>query len=172
MRIATIAAVFLAVAVSACGPSGDDRFELRTPGIDDREAPVREPSASEIAVIRGWSDALRAGRVTKAASYFALPVIVYDGTNPTRGLPDRAAVEQFNRGLPCGARLIDTRRGANAFVIATFRLTERPGRGTCGTGTGERAATAFLIRDDRIVQWLRVAVPAPPTPPPADTDIN
>jgi hypothetical protein len=172
MRIATIAAVILAVGVSACGSSNDDRFELRTPGVDDGEAAVREPTESEVAVIRGWSDALRAGRVTKAASYFALPVIVYDGTNPTRGLPDRAAVEQFNRGLPCGARLIETQRGANALVIATFRLTERPGPGTCGSGTGERAATAFLIRDNRIVQWLRVAVPGPVTPPPADTETS
>lgn len=171
MRIATIAAVLVAAAASACGSSNDERHELRTPGVDDGEVPVREPSASEVAVIRGWSDALRAGRVTEAAGYFAPPVTVYDGTNPTRGLSDRAAVEQFNRGLPCGARLIDVRRGANAFVIATFRLTERPGPGTCGSGTGERAATAFLIRDRLIVQWLRVAVPAPMTPP-ADTDIS
>jgi hypothetical protein len=169
--VASIAAVLLAVGVAACGSSADDRFELRTPGTEDGEVPVRAPTDAEVSVIRGWSDALRGGRVNRAASYFAVPVVVLDGANPLRRLPDRAAVREFNRGLPCGARLHETQRGPSSFVIATFLLTERPGRGSCGTGAGELAATAFLIRDRHIVQWRRVPVPAGATPP-ADTETS
>jgi hypothetical protein len=156
-RPATIAAVLLAIGVGACGSSGDERFELRTPGTEDGQAPVREPTKAEVAVIRGWADALRAGRVSKAASFFALPVRVFDGTNPLRDLLNRGAVKQFNRGLPCGARLVEAQRGAGSQVIATFRLTTRPGA-RC-IGTGEQAWTAFTIRDRHIVQWLRVPDP-------------
>ena len=52
------------------------------------------------------------------------------------------------------------------FVVATFRLTERPGEGECGTGTGNRVRTAFLIRRGKIVKWLRVADPEPPSEAP------
>jgi hypothetical protein len=171
-RPASIAAVLLAVFLGACGSSGGDRFELRTPGTEDGELPERAPTDGEVAVIRGWSDALRAGHVNKAASYFALPVAVADGTNPLRPLADRAAVRQFNRGLPCGARLEETERGPNSLVIATFRLTERPGPGSCGEGTGHRAWTAFLIRDRLIVQWLRVANPEGSEPEPPSGDLS
>ena len=40
-------------------------------------------------------------------------------------------------------------------------LTERPGPGECGTGVGNEAYTAFLIRRHKIVQWRRVVEPAP-----------
>jgi hypothetical protein len=157
-RPVTIAAVLLAIGAGACGSSGDERFELRTPGADDGRVVVRKPTKREVAVIRGWSDALRAGRVGKAASFFAVPSRVFDGTNPLRDLLDRGAVEEFNRGLPCGARLVETQRGVRSQVIATFRLTSRPGA-RC-IGIGEQAWTAFTIRDRRIVQWLRVPDPA------------
>ena len=42
------------------------------------------------------------------------------------------------------------------FTTATFRLTERPGPGICGPGTGEAAKTSFVIRDGKIVEWRRV----------------
>jgi hypothetical protein len=87
--------------------------------------------------------------------------------SPFLSLQTRAAVEAFNRALPCGARLLATERGQRSLVIATFRLTERPGRGRCDTGTGDLARTAFLIRDGRIVEWLRV-----PDPPPADDVVS
>jgi hypothetical protein len=41
-------------------------------------------------------------------------------------------------------------------VTATFRLTERPGPGSCGEGTGELAQTAFEIEDGKIAEWRRV----------------
>jgi hypothetical protein len=162
----------LAMGVSACGgPSDSERFSLTTPGTDDpivREiegsAKVRrgKPTQQEISVIRGWADALRAGHVEQASRFFAIPTTVADGTNPLRKLPNRDSVREFNRGLPCGARLVKTKRGQDSFVVATFRLTERPGKGECGDGVDQLAATAFLIEKKHIVQWLRAADPAQP----------
>jgi hypothetical protein len=176
-RLAWIAPA-LVLGLTACGSMSDEeRFSLTTPGTDDlvvREVEgsakprPRTPLPSEVRVIRGWADALRSGHVNQAAAYFAIPATVLDGTNPLRQLPSRSAVRDFNRGLPCGARLLETERGQRSYVIATFRLTERPGRGSCDSGTGALARTAFLIRDRRIVQWVRVPDP-PPASAPDDT---
>ena len=118
---------------AGCGSTSDsERFSLTTPGTDDiplREVagsakpPPEKPTRGEVRVIRGWADALRAGRVNKAADFFAIPAFVLDGTNPRRRLPNLNAVREFNRGLPCGAQLVETVRGQGWFVIATFRLT-------------------------------------------------
>jgi hypothetical protein len=170
-RLAWIAPL-LALGLSACGSGGDaERFSLTTPGADDLV--VREvegsakqrrgkPTADEVNVIRGWADALRAGDVRRAARFFAVPTVVLDGTNPQRTLPSMKAVRNFNRGLPCGAKLVRTARGQGSLVVATFRLTERPGPGTCQGGVGQLAATAFLIEKRHIVQWLRQPNPAQP----------
>jgi hypothetical protein len=154
----------LALTLSACG--GDAR-KLPTTPPPPKEAtsaakpsPTRDPaSAEDVAVIKAWSDQLRRGHVKAAARYFALPAIVSNGTGPLK-LTKRAHVEFFNRALPCGARFkeaVDT----GAFVVATLVLTERPGRGKCGSGVGNEVYTAFLIRRDKIVQWRRVLKPAP-----------
>jgi hypothetical protein len=161
----------LAVGLAACGTSDSERFSLRTPGTDDpvvREIQGSEkvrrgkPTRTEVSVIRGWADALRAGHVDEASAFFAVPVVVADGTNPLRRLGDRNAIQNFNRGLPCGAKLVGTERGQDSLVVATFMLTERPGAGTCGTGVDHLAATAFLIEGHRIVKWLRAPDPAQP----------
>jgi len=109
-------------------------------------------------VIRGWARALTAGKLDQAASYFALPALVANGTPPVR-ITSRAQARDFNELLPCGARVIATARHG-AYTFATFRLTDRVG-GDCGGGTGGIAATAFLIRDGKIVQWQRLPAPAP-----------
>jgi hypothetical protein len=120
-------------------------------------------------VVRGWADALRAGDVERAARFFTVPVTVQNGTTPVR-LSSLSSVRGFNFSLPCGARLLRTRR-LNGFTLAEFVLTERrgPGGGQCGSGVGGRAATAFLIRHGKIAQWRRLpAFPAgrgDPTPP-------
>jgi hypothetical protein len=162
----------LALAVVACGgPSDSERFSLTTPGSDDPVEVVVQgsqkprkgkPTHQEVSVIRRWADALRAGHVNQAASLFAVPALVADGVNPKRRLPDVQAIRAFNRGLPCGAKLVGTKRGADSFVVATFKLTERPGPGQCGQGTDQLAATIFLIENHHIVQWLRAADPAQP----------
>jgi hypothetical protein len=171
-RLAWIAPL-LVVGLGACGSTSDaDRFSLTTPGTDDmvvREVggsakpPPAKPTRTELRVIRGWADALRTGHVNEAARFFAVPATVLDGTNPLRRLPDLAAIRDFNKGLPCGARLLDAQRDQGAFVIATFRLTQRTGPGArpC-TGEGALVATRFLIEKRRIVQWLRGPDPAEP----------
>jgi hypothetical protein len=117
---------------------------------------------ADVRVVRAWADSLRRGEVRAAARYFALPSLVSNGTPPIR-LGTRAEAEFFNRSLPCGARVIATEPAPKGFFIATFRLTERPGAGECGTGTGETARTAFRVVDDHITDWLRVQdIPSAP----------
>lgn len=113
-------------------------------------------SVTDVAVIRGWAQALDAGNVDKAASYFALPAIIQNGTPPVR-LTSRVQVREFNELLPCGATLVRSARHGN-YIFATFRLTSRIG-GDCGAGVGALAATAFLIRDGKIAQWRRLPDP-------------
>ena len=156
------------IGMLGCGGASDsERFSLRTPGTD--KPVVREiegsqkvrtgaPTKAEVSVIRGWADALRAGHVAQAASFFALPVLVADGTNPLRRLRHRADVVDFNKNLPCGAKLVKTQRGESSFVIARFKLTERRGSPACD-GVGNSAYTAFLIENHRILQWRRAADP-------------
>jgi hypothetical protein len=158
-----LASVAAALALGACG---GDRNELTTPGAAERRPapgePPQEPAQPEaevdqddVRVVRAWADSLRRGDVRAAATYFALPSTVANGTAPLK-LETRAQARFFNRTLPCGAKLIGTEPASGGFFIATFRLTERPGRGECGTGTGETARTAFRVRDELITEWLRV----------------
>jgi hypothetical protein len=89
---------------------------------------------------------------------------VISNGGPAYRLTKRKQVRLFNRTLPCGAKFkeaIDT----GAFVVATLVLTERPGRGKCGSAVGNEAYTAFLIRRHKIVQWRRVVKPEPESTP-------
>ncbi len=164
----------LGLALAACGERSEDRFDLRTPGAHTGKgvvAPTATPtpkpvgppvSKTEVAVIRGWSDALRHGHVAAAARYFTIPSKVGNATAAQR-LASRDDIRDFNRALPCGAKLEKTRRSTvKGFVIGTFLLTERPG-GRCSTGLGHHAEVAFLIRHRRINQWLQL--PDPPEEP-------
>jgi hypothetical protein len=167
-RLAWIA---VTVGIAGCGTSDADRFELRTPGsagpVVRKPSTPDKPTASEVRVIRGWSDALRAGKVGRASRFFAIPAFVFAGTPPLQTLGDRQAVRQFNAGLPCGAKLVRTIRGQGTYVVATFRLTERPGRGRCGDGAGGLASTAFEIDRRHIVRWIRVPNPRRPETKPS-----
>jgi hypothetical protein len=155
----------LALLFSACGGS----HKLATTPPPAKQSPVPTPpkrkpaSDADIAVIRGWTDALRHGHVDAATDYFSLPAVISNG-GPAYRLTKRKQVRFFNRTLPCGAKFkeaVDT----GVFVVATLVLTERPGRGKCGTGVGNEAYTAFLIRRHKIVQWRRVLKPGPETTP-------
>ena len=155
----------LALVLSACG---GDAKKAKTPPPPKRAAVPTPPprttaSKQDIAVIKGWTDALRQGHVKEATRFWATPAVVSNGTPPIR-LTKRSDVEFFNRTLPCGATFkaaVDT----GAFVVATLVLTERPGKGKCGSGVGNEAYTAFLIRRHKIVQWRRVLKPAPQDAP-------
>ena len=52
--------------------------------------------------------------------------------------------------------MIGAENAPHRFMIVTFRLTERPGKGSCGGGTGATARTAFRVRRGLITDWLRV----------------
>ncbi|MEA2391118.1 MAG: hypothetical protein QOK31_1227 [Solirubrobacteraceae bacterium] len=176
VRPGLLVTLSLAVALSGCGgesvggrPSATDRAPRHKAAHAQRlDAPAR--------VIRDWADALRAGKVARAAEFFAVPATVQNGTVPVR-LHSRSSVRGFNLSLPCGARLLRTRH-LSGYTVAEFVLTERrgPGGGDC-TGVGGRAVTAFLIRGGKIAQWRRIPgfpsgggtppLPAEPAPAPA-----
>jgi hypothetical protein len=129
---------------------------LPTPG------PTHKPaSAQAVAVIRAWSDALRAGHVAAAARYFQLPSVLINGVGATGvqaliHIHSLHQAELANQTLPCGAKFISAdQRGR--YVNALFKLTGRPGPGgsSCGTGAGTTARTNFIIAGDHIVDWIR-----------------
>jgi hypothetical protein len=153
MRIATITVLF-AVVLAGCGGS-DDGPDV--PGSAD---------PAEVEVIDRWARELTAGDINAAAEQFAIPSVaqnvrVYE-------IDSLGEARFFNASLPCGATLVEA-HPEGELTIATFELTERPGEGTCGDGTGNEAATAFRIVDGKIVEWRRVVpddeepggVPAP-----------
>ena len=142
-----------------------------TPTKAKTPAAKRKPvTAAEKKVIKGWSEQLRHGHVTAAARYFSLPTLVSNATPGWLVLETLDAVKEFNAALPCGAKLISTRRSAvDTFVVGTFKLTERPGAGSCGAGTGDTVAVAFMIRRAHITRWVRddTLVPSPTATPDA-----
>jgi len=150
-----------AAQASAAPTAGQSRPEAEPGAGDDAKAPARRKgpvTAAEKAVIRGWADALREGDVERAIGYWRTPAIAANGSQPFK-LLTRRAVRQFNDGLTCGARLESVERD-RAYVLATFRLTERKGGpGRCGSGVGHRARTLFLLRGGKIVQWIRATDP-------------
>jgi hypothetical protein len=124
-----------------------------------------DPAA--IKVIRLWSDALRLGDVKAASALWAVPSKVQNGT-PVIALASSDDVRTFNGSLSCGSQLVSG-LGAkgSAFIVAEFKLTKRRGA-DCGTGTGQRARTAILVRDGKIAEWYRLPddpdAPAPDGP--------
>ena len=100
-----------------------------------------------------------AADVEAASDFFAIPSTAENGP-VLMDLDTRADVVRFNRSLPCGAKLVRAEDSGD-FTTATFRLTERPGPGVCGAGTGELAETAFKIEDGKIVDWRRQELGTP-----------
>ena len=142
-------------------PSGEDQAQA-SPGAakgDGKPGGTGPVTAKEKAVVRGWADALRRGDVERAVRYWRIPAIASNGGQPVR-LLDRRAIRFWNTSLPCGAKLESVERDSN-YVLATFRLTERPGKGRCGTGVGHKARTLFLLERGKIIQWLRASDPEP-----------
>lgn len=156
-------------APSGSGSGSGTEQPKASPGGGSKSPPGRTGpiTAGEKAVVRGWSDALRRGDVERAVGYWSVPAIASNGGDPVR-LLTRGAVRVWNVSLPCGAKLESTERDSN-YVLATFRLTERPGKGDCGSGVGNRVRTLFLLRDGKIIQWLRASDPRPPADTPGGT---
>ena len=148
-----IAAAIPLGALAACGGSS-----LPAPSASVRG----NADPADVAIIKGWVDTLRRGDVAKAAAYFAIPSVVQNGGPPLR-ITSRNAAVLFNESLPCGARLVRAVRHYS-FTLASFRLTERPGPGRCGTGTGALTKVAFRVSEEKIVQWRRVPTGGRPRP--------
>lgn len=143
------------IALSACGGGSSTSATSTVAG---------NASPADVEVIDGWVTALRHGNVDAASRYFAIPSTAENGPVLAR-IRSFDDARRFNESLPCGARLVRA-DSAGEFTTATFRLTERPGPGTCGAGVGGTAKTSFVIRDGKIVQWRRVGAAggAPPAP--------
>ncbi len=142
-------------ATSPTTPASPTTPRRATPTQPAPGSPSGKVDPAAVRIVRAWADTLRRGDVRGAAGYFAVPSLVANGSAPVR-LTSRALLVAFNASLPCGAILLSTEAAPGGFVIATFRLTERPGAGSCGSGTGSTASTAFRVHDGRIVDWLRV----------------
>jgi len=137
----------LALTLLGCGGGDAQAPTVSVPGNAD---------PADVAVIEEWSRTLQEGDVDGAAELFALPSVAENGPAVVE-IEDRNDARLFNASLPCGARLVRATSEGD-FTVATFRLTERPGPGVCGAGSGGEAKTAFVIEDDEIVEWRRVGV--------------
>lgn len=188
----------MALVLAGCGSTTQEpnRLDLTTPGVHTgeplpAETPTPTPTATpkpkpvtktEKRVIKGWADSLRRGEVNAASDYFDVPSAVSNNTPDLVELSSLDDVREFNRTLPCGAKLLRTRRGTDGFVVGEFRLTERKhAPQPCGQGVGAEASVAFKIADGHIKAWVRVADPtqgedplatstATPTPTPSPGD--
>jgi hypothetical protein len=173
-----LAVAALAAAAAGCGGDPQDRLALRTPRERSTAKPLREaeragrlaeraaharPTRSDARrlrpVLRGWGEALRHDRGARAARYFALPAIVAQGAVQTLETP--AEVKAFNRGLPCGLRLLRV-DASGRFLVGTFELTRRPAH-ECAT-RGKRVRVAFVLRERKIAEWREVPAGAQPGP--------
>lgn len=157
LAVLVIAAAVVATVLIASpwGSDSDDGSESGSgiPGDADPES---------AAVIDEWAMTLAEGDVEGAAEFFAIPSVTENG-GVVLEIEDVEDARLFNASLPCGAEL--TRAEAvGEFTVATFRLTERPGPGSCGSGTGMSARTAFVIEGGEIVEWRRVDDGGPEAP--------
>ncbi len=170
-------AVAVAITLAACGGESEsgDESQAGTPAGTTQadDAPALDSEAfvdadeGDVEVIRGWTDALRAGNIDEAASFFALPSVAENGAVLIQ-ISTEADARDFNGLLPCGAILIGA-ESVGEFTTAQFELTERAGSTGCGAGVGATASTAFVIRDGKIAEWRRVGNDG--QPPPSGTTV-
>jgi hypothetical protein len=149
-RVGPLLLLLSALVVAGCG-GGDTTTTIR--GISPGEV-LGNGDPADVKVIQGWVTALDHGDLDAAANYFALPSVAENGPQLVH-IRNTDDARQFNASLPCGAHLVRAET-AGDFTTATFRLTERPGPGLCGPGTGGLAKTAFVIHDGKIAEWRRV----------------
>jgi hypothetical protein len=181
-----VTVLLCALALGACGGGADgerdraartsteERGRQATPTVPGgslaipSKVPLRSSGKGDpaaITVIRLWTDALRRSDVDAASALWAVPSKVQNGT-PVLTLASRSDVRLFNDSLSCGSRLVSALGGSNGFTVARFVLTNRPGA-DCGTGVGNHARTAILVREGKIAEWYRLPEdPDAPRPAP------
>jgi hypothetical protein len=166
---AVVAAVLAACALLGCGGSSKPAPKPQTLAQDD-PAPI--PPRSDLAlpanvpdhptgpvqaesrrVINAWLGALRRGKVTRAAHYFALPS-KFQNVTPVLTVDSERERIAVNLSLPCGAKAVEM-GGAGAYTIVTFKLTKRPG-GDCGSGVGGTVRGAIRVQRGKITEWYRL----------------
>ena len=162
-------AAALAVCLAGCAstsalPGHGSGTDVRAAGQD---GPPADPA--QLAVVRHWATALRAGNLRAAAGYFHLPSLFEDGPGDTVTIHTPAQAVIANSDLSCGAVVISAFR-EGPFINVLFRLTARSGRGggrqACGSGIGATARTVFLIHGGQILKWLRApSLPGDPGTP-------
>lgn len=158
--LSVLSAVSAISALAGCGLGDDQTTTTTIPGaVSETEIPGGA-DATDVEVIQAWSTTLGEGDIEGAAGYFALPSLAENGPALVR-IDNLEEARLFNESLPCGAELVRATSQGN-FTNATFRLTERPGPGSCGQGSGHLAMTAFLIEDGEIVEWRRLPTEAQP----------
>jgi len=143
--LASLVAAVATLVLIACAGGGDETTAEVPGGADPDDA----------ALIDDWAHTLSRGDVDGAAAYFAIPSVAENG--PTVRIDSVADAKLFNASLPCGASLVEAVPHGD-FVIATFRLTERPGAGVCDAAADAEAQTAFRIEDGKFVEWRRVLI--------------
>jgi hypothetical protein len=116
---------------------------------------TRAPAAADLAVVRRWADAVRAGDVATADAQFHVPAVIANGGPPIR-VREREGIRVFDETLPCGAKVVSAKGAPGGFFVVTFLLTDRAGSHNCGTGVGQLARTAIRVRDGHITDWVRV----------------
>src|SRR5688572_19082010 len=171
--IFTAAVLTALLAFAGCGDEPQLTISVETdppaedaPAAGDPGSPTvpGDAEAEDVRVIVAWSEALGKGDVEAAADYFAIPSVAENGPALLR-IRNPGQARLFNASLPCGAEVIRA-ESQGAFTTATFRLSERPGEGFCGIGSGEATAeTSFVIEDGKIAEWRRVDTIAPEPPP-------
>jgi len=167
-----VVAFFLALIGAGCGQDeGSETAAEEREALAERVAPSAEeatiPEGADVGdadpeavqVIAAWSQALSSGDIEAAAAFFKLPSVAENGFRLTIDTDADAAT--FNRSLPCGAELTAA-ESIDDYTLATFELTERPGAGSCGSGTGATGSTAFVIEDGLITEWRRIGNPPVP----------
>lgn len=161
MAARAFGAVLIAALLALCGCGGSGGSSTSS----GASTTAGNADPADVDVIDGWATTLRHGDVRAAAQYFAIPSVAENGPILVH-LRSLDGARRFNASLPCGARLIRAET-VGEFTTATFRLTERPGRGTCGSGVGAVAMTSFVIRNGKIAQWRRVGEGAGGAPAPS-----
>jgi hypothetical protein len=153
--MAIVVTVTLGLAVAGCATTS----ELPGHGAHSAARPVGQDgppaAAAKVAVVRGWSTALRAGHLQAAAGYFHLPSLFDDGAGEAVEIHTLLEAETVDSSLSCGSQVISA-FDQGRFINVLFRLTTRTGEGAgCGSGVGQTARVLFLIRGGQIVEWLR-----------------